>query len=536
MKKLLVVGAIFGFVAPGCGGDDDGGDGLVVSCSADGICQSVCANDPDCASAAGSGDGGPGSGGIGGGGGESGGGDAGGNAGGGAGGSGGSAGEAICVPPREPVQEPEPACNADDECDDGNICTTDGCSNGKCRHTHTSFGCGSAEVCDPRVNVCVAGPTCSTDDGSECADEDECTVNERCDLSYGWCRREILDSDSDGHPPVDCGGDDFDDEDGDSYPGAIDICDGKDNDNNGKVDDEPEASRSCNYVWNEVPACKEGRCSQGCRSESDQQGLQYVHEECNLWDDPPCTYYTIPEMIWDFGDPFGVEILFQQHGVTTDLLSQDCIDCIVNRSVCVYNCDCWLPYVIGPTPEECDDCQITKCIRPFEDCAGIPDLLIPGAPVCGQDGAGGAGGDSQPDENCLATVAASEPGNSQACNECVCLNCRVDAERCFNDLNASDNSTSGLTQGQECQNLVSCGKRTGCQATDCYCVLDSLDLACEDPFQDGPCKDEVEATVAERTESENPNVIANTIDPGHPISTSREYLSCTRNLCSTQCY
>jgi hypothetical protein len=152
----------------GCGGDDDGGDGLVVSCAADGICQSVCANDPDCSSDAGSGDGGPGSGGMDGSGigGESGGGDAGGDAGGGAGGSGGSAGEAICVPPREPVPESPYGCGGTVECSDGNVCTSDRCRNRKCDFSYTNDYCGSADVCDPRVNGCVAGPTCSTDDGS----------------------------------------------------------------------------------------------------------------------------------------------------------------------------------------------------------------------------------------------------------------------------------------------------------------------------------------------------------------------------------
>ncbi len=46
-----------------------------------------------------------------------------------------------------------------------------------------------------------------------------------------------FDLDGDGHPAVECGGDDCDDVDGAIHPGQKEICDGVDNDCSGKVDD-----------------------------------------------------------------------------------------------------------------------------------------------------------------------------------------------------------------------------------------------------------------------------------------------------------
>jgi len=40
----------------------------------------------------------------------------------------------------------------------------------------------------------------------------------------------------DGHPALICGGDDCDDNDTSSYPGALDVCDGRDNNCDGKID------------------------------------------------------------------------------------------------------------------------------------------------------------------------------------------------------------------------------------------------------------------------------------------------------------
>ena len=60
--------------------------------------------------------------------------------------------------------------------------------------------------------------------------------------------RECWDDDSDGHYDETCGGDDCDDADSDTYPGALESCDGKDNDCDGTVPSDEEDADGDGYV------------------------------------------------------------------------------------------------------------------------------------------------------------------------------------------------------------------------------------------------------------------------------------------------
>jgi alpha-tubulin suppressor-like RCC1 family protein len=65
----------------------------------------------------------------------------------------------------------------------------------------------------------------------------------------------LLDADGDGHLPPVCGGDDCDDSDPTTYPGAYDVCDGADNDCDGIADrDSPALSCASDRV------CVQGTC------------------------------------------------------------------------------------------------------------------------------------------------------------------------------------------------------------------------------------------------------------------------------------
>lgn len=104
------------------------------------------------------------------------------------------------------------SCNEDVDCDDGSVCN-------------------GTESCNTEEHVCVAGQAITCDDGSAC-------TQNLCDGVTGCYYRKI-DSDGDGQAATALGecGTDCDDHDDTVYVGAGELCDGKDNDCNGKVDE-----------------------------------------------------------------------------------------------------------------------------------------------------------------------------------------------------------------------------------------------------------------------------------------------------------
>ncbi|HEX4340650.1 MAG TPA: putative metal-binding motif-containing protein [Polyangiaceae bacterium] len=104
------------------------------------------------------------------------------------------------------------SCTTDAECDDGNICT------GK-------------ETCSPSSHVCQQGIPLTCDDKNACTDDE-------CDPIRG-CFYPLIDADGDGHAAETLGacGDDCNDKDATIFGGASELCDGKDNNCNGTVDE-----------------------------------------------------------------------------------------------------------------------------------------------------------------------------------------------------------------------------------------------------------------------------------------------------------
>jgi hypothetical protein len=119
--------------------------------------------------------------------------------------------------------------------------------------------CPDGEYCTLKSG-CIKAPVCGSDDDCKSAwKDDPCKTNVACDGATATCTFETLDRDEDGFAPVACGGDDCDDADNNRYPANHEVCDGKDNNCDGDVDEQVTCGDS-------LQSCQAGSCT--CKSEN----------------------------------------------------------------------------------------------------------------------------------------------------------------------------------------------------------------------------------------------------------------------------
>jgi hypothetical protein len=109
----------------------------------------------------------------------------------------------------------------------------------------TSIYCNNSTECDDGIacngyEFCTVSHHCASGDPIQCGAPDHCqsTCEERGGGQFE-CVVTAADADGDGHGDLLCDsdpGDDCDDESPETYPGAAEVCDGKDNDCDGKDD------------------------------------------------------------------------------------------------------------------------------------------------------------------------------------------------------------------------------------------------------------------------------------------------------------
>lgn len=149
-------------------------------------------------------------------------------------------------------------CKTAADCDDGIACTVDVCVKGACSHyagpNTGATACPAGQYCEVDRG-CVPGVVCATD--AQCEErfgDDPCKADIRCDSAQAICVFSPLDRDNDGHVPIACGGDDCNDADDSVYPGNVDICDNKDNDCDGVIDNASES------LCSGAEVCQGGQC------------------------------------------------------------------------------------------------------------------------------------------------------------------------------------------------------------------------------------------------------------------------------------
>lgn len=237
MSRWRVMGLVVGVLVPACSGGDDSGltgnpgpavDGGAGAGGTSGTGGSAGQGGSGGSGGSGGEAGNAGSGGIGGTGGSGGTGGMGGTGGtaGSAGGTGGSGGA---------TGGTGGAAGCPGGCDDAIDCTVDACVEDECRHAPGP--CPPSQICDV-TQGCVQAPICA--DVTTCEQlwgNDACKANIRCDDATATCAFDLLDKDNDDHAPIVCGGDDCDDSDAARNPDLVEVCDGKDNNCEGAVDE-----------------------------------------------------------------------------------------------------------------------------------------------------------------------------------------------------------------------------------------------------------------------------------------------------------
>ena len=202
----------------------------------------------------------------------------------------------------ESLEECEAACNApipchaDEECPPGQVCIwSGGCP--PCDCDPAAGDCACPMCVPPEHGYCGPGPAPCTSD-ADCDDGDKCTVdhcsNGECVhevlIGCGWCER---DQDGDGYfdfcNPADC-----DDTNPAVYPGAKEVCDGLDNDCDGLVDEEGcgaacKSDQDCmpyEYCSLAIPCCPPDKA---CIPENPPCGAgQCVLRPGYCWSDADC--------------------------------------------------------------------------------------------------------------------------------------------------------------------------------------------------------------------------------------------------------
>lgn len=152
-----------------------------------------------------------------------------------------------------------------DACADSVDCTVDRCEPGADSDPQGCVRTPDDSWCE--LDFCTVGSTCDPSSGCvggskrDCDDASPCTVD-ICNDTEGRCDHELRDDDNDGFGPISvfesrvettCGGTDCDDHDDERNPDADELCNGRDDNCNGIVDegcpiDPPDDCRSAQEI------------------------------------------------------------------------------------------------------------------------------------------------------------------------------------------------------------------------------------------------------------------------------------------------
>jgi len=420
---------------------------------------------------------------------------------------------------------PEP-CNEDVECADGVPCTIDRCRDGEfCEHLPQAELCESGETCLPALG-CIPEPpdTCETGEdctrGNECygtwscqpefgcqflappdcGDDDDCT-DDLCDVEAGMCSYAARDADRDGYGDAMCGADDCDDSVGSVYPGADEVCNGRDDDCDAAVDEscctagEPCAT-SCGTMGTTTcnPDGTAGICeppAEVCNGiDDDCDGAPDNGFMCRAGESEVCTTGCSSMGMRTCDTSCSWEACVAP-AESCNGADDDCNGTVDDGFACVLGSSSSCATACGSTgTRDClGDCSLDSCVPPAEVCNGVDDDCD-AAPDDGFDCVRGT------TASCMTSCGST--GSRTCRNSCTYGACAPPAEGCTgvdDDCDGRIDEASECTAGMMRSCTTSCGS-TGAETCGGGCTYGSCVPPTEvcngvDDDCDGACDDGV---------------------------------------------
>lgn len=186
-----------------------------------------------------------------------------------------------------------------EECDDGNVTGGDGCDPSCVYECNQAADCddgnvcNGSETCDTETHICLAGAALDCNDHNACTDD-------LCDPMRG-CSPVLVDQDRDGQAPssIEGCGTDCNDADPKVFTGAGELCDGIDNNCDGRTDEvgptwypdcdgdgyaqvDAEGVQQC-----DIPSSAPGGCARGSKGGWTSRPPK---EGADCWDADPAIY------------------------------------------------------------------------------------------------------------------------------------------------------------------------------------------------------------------------------------------------------
>ncbi|MBM4344070.1 MAG: hypothetical protein FJ100_11945 [Deltaproteobacteria bacterium] len=387
------------------------------------------------------------------------------------------------------VADVPPACTPT-QCDDGNPCTDDVCTDGNCAHSPNTAGCDDKDACT-EADKCAAGK-CAGGPAKKCDDTNPCT-DDGCDKLKGCISSANTGPCSDDNACTE--GDKCDK--GSCVAGATKACD----DNNPCTLDNCGAKSGCSNSPNAGAPCDDGdKCTTGekCDSGGACKGSALTCDDKNPCTDDGCDkakgcVNADNKAACDDGNKCTADDTCAA-GVCKGGPAINCDDKeVCTNDACLATVGCDYTNVVGP----CSDGD--KCTD--GDACGNGKCKPGAAPNCDD-------GKQCTDDGCDKAVGCTNVNNTKGC---------VDTDLCTQNETCKDGTCGGVPV--VCNDVNPCTSDSCDKAKGCVTAPDN---------ESGACNDGNDCTTGDKCTAGTCKGAGKSCDDGNPCTSD----TCANNVCS----